>query len=248
MKRAFIITAVLALTACQQTHHEYHFACESVAPDHLGAVYTVSHQQDTGTPTDTTLTLWRADKRVAHQHTTPPITTAWAQDRKGGLLTWQHFDDAQRTIEYEAQHLSAEQSLSAWQEKWQIVADSFRGQLEKTGRSGVGCNTAEHYRQQQKPQTVALDWLPQLQLPANFEVSDEKGKISWRLEKIISDRNTVSHVFLERDRWQSTDYADIGDSESDPFLLSMINLGFIEHGAEGFYNSEGEHIHREHGH
>ena len=37
----------------------------------------------------------------------------------------------------------------------------------------------------------------------------------------------------------TTDYTNIGDNESDPFLISMINLGFIEDHAHGFYDSKG---------
>ena len=38
----------------------------------------------------------------------------------------------------------------------------------------------------------------------------------------------------------STDFADVGDNEAGPFLRKMIALGFVEHGASGFYQANGE--------
>ena len=49
-------------------------------------------------------------------------------------------------------------------------------------------------------------------------------------------------------QYELTDYADIGDNESDPFLAKMINLGFIQDTHPGFYNSQGQAIGGRHQH
>ncbi len=70
----------------------------------------------------------------------------------------------------------------------------------------------------------------------------------WRRLEIVSDPATVQAAFDRRASYLSTDYADIGDNESDPFLLRMINLGFIEHGGSGFYDADGHDMGAAHAH
>ena len=42
--------------------------------------------------------------------------------------------------------------------------------------------------------------------------------------------------------------ADIGDDHTDPFLTNMVNQGFIEAGASGFYDQNGNAIGEGHRH
>ncbi len=64
----------------------------------------------------------------------------------------------------------------------------------------------------------------------------------WVLVSLESDEDKVGDRFAAWDSHDTTDFADIGDNESDPFLLKMINLGFISHGASGFYDASGNMI------
>ncbi len=45
-----------------------------------------------------------------------------------------------------------------------------------------------------------------------------------------------------------TDYSDVGDNESDPFVRKMINMGFVSLGTLGVYNLNGQVIDGVHGH
>lgn len=49
----------------------------------------------------------------------------------------------------------------------------------------------------------------------------------WILERVIEDEAEVRKMFRQWDDYETTDYADIGDNESDPFLMRMINMGFL---------------------
>lgn len=68
------------------------------------------------------------------------------------------------------------------------------------------------------------------------------------LDKVKFDKAAVMQQFANWDSFQTTDYADIGDNEGDPFLAKMINLGFIEHGASGFYDASGKALGGGHSH
>ncbi|MFT6897794.1 MAG: hypothetical protein ACJA13_002205 [Paraglaciecola sp.] len=47
---------------------------------------------------------------------------------------------------------------------------------------------------------------------------------------------------------KAPDVSDIGDDHSDPFLIKMVTLGFIEHGASGFYDDKGNALEGAHHH
>jgi len=64
----------------------------------------------------------------------------------------------------------------------------------------------------------------------------------------VTEPKKIEEFFRIRGSYQTTDYADIGDNESDPFLLKMMNLGFIKHGASGFYDAQGHALKKRHNH
>ncbi|WP_411026644.1 hypothetical protein, partial [Salmonella sp. s54395] len=60
----------------------------------------------------------------------------------------------------------------------------------------------------------------------------------WQLVSL--QRASMSDTFDRWREWPSTDFADVGDNEADSFLRKMIALGFVEHGASGFYQADGK--------
>lgn len=98
---------------------------------------------------------------------------------------------------------------------------------------------------------IEIEWMPTRKLMSRYEYKDDKGAIKWELKSRIDDGNGAKSAVTRRLSYQDTDYADIGDNESDPFFQRMINLGFIEHEASGFYAAEGHIVsggHDHHGH
>ncbi len=90
-------------------------------------------------------------------------------------------------------------------------------------------------------------WSRDRQLIASFEVESGKTHRTWTLTS--TDYNAdVNSFFAKRADYQATDYADIGDDHTDPFLTKMVTQGFIEAGASGFYNDKGHALEGEHSH
>jgi hypothetical protein len=89
---------------------------------------------------------------------------------------------------------------------------------------------------------IVLKWLPELQLVSFFSSTRGDIKETWQLTSQQYDQPAIELFFTQLSQYQSTDYADIGDDHTDPFLAKMINLGFVEHGASGFYNTDGQPI------
>ncbi|GAB1112012.1 MAG: hypothetical protein SwBeaMacB_26570 [Shewanella algae] len=60
----------------------------------------------------------------------------------------------------------------------------------------------------------------------------------------LSELTPVSQESFKRltSGFQDLDFADVGDSESDPFIAKMITQGFIQHGSSGFYSADGQQL------
>ena len=87
-----------------------------------------------------------------------------------------------------------------------------------------------------------LTWFSELRIVNTFTIKDTlAGTIleSWSLQSVQLDSDKISHFFKSRHSYFSTDFADIGDDHTDPFLTKMMNLGFIEKGASGIYDTQG---------
>lgn len=255
MKRIVLIIAGLVCAACSEKKENYTFACEGVAGDYLSASYILREEtrsknesHDHAEDNAKQVTLWRMGARVAHQSDDPAITVAWAKDARGYLMTTQFFNEHQRAIEYEATAVANDQQERVWTEKWQIVSPSLIAKMQKIDSYGEGCNTVDVYTLEQDDVQATLHWLASVNLPALFEVTNKDRHTHWTLEHIAGDKAAVTQQFTSIDDYDATDYADVGDNETDPFLRRMINLGFIEHGATGFYDTEGNNLGDGHAH
>lgn len=254
MKKPLILTAALGLASLAPL--QANAACEADA-DHLGARYTSTvhtghaneHAEHETHAHDkqVTMTLWRDGKRVAHEFPKVGITEIWSNTPNGFLAVTRNFDSAQRSIEYAPMDLNRGKGDKDWSVKYQLVSNALKDKMKLTGTDGSGCNMLEHYTLTEKGITYRLAWQPARQLVQTYEVERPNTVEHWALQDVITDTDRIAQSFAKRDTYQSTDYADIGDNESDPFLLKLVSLGFVSH-ASGFYNADGTPIDDGHGH
>lgn len=220
----------------------------------LGARYSVTAVQISGDKVNTSdeavreFILWRNGKDVAHEYRDRKITVIWNQTPNGRLKALQAFDEHQRAIEYEPVSISAGSTIEAWERYSQMLGSEAIKAMRLTDDQGDGCTREHTYTENDNGIRRELVWLPDIKLARRFSTESKKRKVTWSLEELIQDKNRVIESIRQRQNYQTTDYADIGDNESDPFLLNMINLGFIAHGAGGFYDTEGNVIEAEHHH
>lgn len=164
---------------------------------------------------------------------------AW---RRGEVISvWTHRDQAasllrvfpqyQRTIWYPAGDLRALGKEAQWRGVMGWPDPQSRDYRMVGGSSSMvqGCPAQEY----QGSDGGKVLWLDEVQLPARMA---DAGAV-WQLVSL--QRVARADTFGLWSQWQSTDFADVGDNESDPFLRRMISLGFVEHGASGFYHADG---------
>lgn len=270
--KLFIFYVCLAvLTACskqqniqeeqEQEQAQAQFNCETLNINYFGARYRVNPQQhslseahehdhEKSGPSvgDQYITLWRIAGQVAHEYEQENMTFHYSNARGNQLFKMQYFDNHKRAIEFEPTLLNNETKTDDWQKKWQILPASLLSQLTLNQTDGTACNTVERYTGKIGHETYTVHWLKNLALPLAFEIHTTANTIEWQLAEIVGTQDSINTAMAQREHYQSTDFADIGDNESDPFLMSMINLGFIEHGNSGFYDSHGNDIGAKNGH
>ena len=234
-----------ALITALPTHAE---ECNPNTP--ISAHYQVTSRNTAQAEKTTTkqLILWRQKNSVAEQFPAKGITEIWERNHSNSIKLNRYFDAYQRGIEYSPSEVKDVNGNDDWSMKTQLVADSLLQKMSLSNREGSGCDREESYLLAEKNYTATLVWLPAYRLVKSYHMQSGSREQVWTLNKMTTDKNSINHFFKQYSDYKTTDYADIGDSESDPFLRKMIRLGFIEHGSSGMYDTQGNDIGGEHHH
>lgn len=245
MKKNIFIVLILALLSNTTKAEQKCQANEEL----LGAHYQLEHSQVNDAQREqfnqkSLISLWRKNQKVLSIN--GEQSTTWFKSGKGLVQKTTHFDHFKRSIEYQAKPMSDDR----WQQIWQFISDSKKQSLKLIRSELVGCYQQEVYQWHNEAANLQgrLLWNASLKLVTELTIIQGAQQSHWQLDKIEQDADVVEAKFAQRSNYQTTDFADIGDNESDPFLIKMINLGFIEHGSSGIYNTKGENMAIEHNH
>ena len=258
------LTALMALTAAassgwaanaeqcaanaQELGARYQIVTEVHRDEHDGKhVHDEQHEHDVISRTNV-LELWRHQGLVAHVHPQDQVAEIWNRVSDGRVRPIRYFDNDQRAIEYAPEDVNRGKGDHDWQGKNQLFTDAYLATLTLVSEQGSGCERTITYQQNDASGSTTLVWMPEMNLPKSFENQSGQRTTRWQLTSMQHDHADIEQVFDVREGYLSTDYADIGDNETDPFFRKLINLGFVSHGSSGFYNAEGEDIGGGHGH
>lgn len=183
--------------------------------------------------------LWRNQAAVAYQNGESKVTDFWTSAPKQRLKLVRLFDEHQKGIEYEAKTYG---NKITWNNLFHKISPRQLANMTLQSSSGQGCNLTETYSKTEHGKTVEVKWLPQYQIAKSIKVETKQNTLSWRLTKLEPNVAKVNQQFAHWDKYYLTDYVDIGDNESDPFLAKMINMGFVQGGASGFYDAQGNQL------
>lgn len=192
-----------------------------------------------------TLQIWRNQNQIAYYFPASKVTELWEQTRNGRLHLMRYFNEHQRGIEYQPNEIKGGQD---WSMKRQFISDKLLSEMTLEKTQGHGCLTVQSLSLDKNQQQYKLEWYGELKLVKSFTISNKDSVVRWELQEMQQEENKITDYFLTLASYETTDYTDIGDNESDPFLRKMINLGFVEHGHAGFYDSEGHSMSEGHQH
>jgi len=221
----------LSLANCQPPQAE---------PDRLVANYRI-HQHNGPKETTSELQFVRLADEVLRIRPAMQTAELWRRGDNERNEFYRYFLDAKRTVYYPAGDLLALNIHRSWQSANSLVDKQVLPLLEAVGEEQVFCQTARHYRGELQGRQLELLWLTSLELPAYLKIRNRDNVYELQLEGFGQPAEIERQLASWR-RFDSIDYADVGDSESDPFIAKMIRQGFIEHGASGMYDSNGHPI------
>lgn len=191
--------------------------CE-VNADAIGAHYAIS--QPSGHTT--ALQLWRLGDRALQVRPEAKLADSYRSLSNGEVRRVRYFDAHQRAIEYDPE-------AADWSAKAQLLPAQALKKMQRIGSKGSGCKRIERYQRELADGQLTVWWNPALRLLLQLERRNSDGLTRIKLVDLKVDTTTIREAFAARADYVSTDYADIGDNESDPFLRKMIRVGFVEH-------------------
>jgi hypothetical protein len=217
----------------------------SVSPaNKLIAVYEITKNTNSNDQLERALqiTLVRNGNEVAHQYPQTGITESWQLNQADQIKSTRFFDLHERAIEYQPGEKVHGKSESDWSYRNQLISDSLLSRFTTTTVINEGCNRLETKQFSDDGLLMDITWFPELRLVSRFIIKEKDSDSiveSWSLKRLTLSNKQIAPFFKSRYAYYATDYADIGDDHTDPFLTKMMNLGFIEQGASGFYDTQG---------
>lgn len=188
--------------------------------------------------------LWRKGCDVLHINSTEQLSVVWHKLSNSKVQQIRYFDQYQRGIELEPVKVSS----NNWENTLQLISTAKLTKMSLLETAGKAADLIEHYRLNDGDSSIEVWWQPAIKVAQKIIYRDNYYETVWLLtEKVLSTKK-IDTVFAQRQNYQMTDYADIGDNESDPFLRKMIHLGFVKHGSSGFYDANGNTLSSNHLH
>lgn len=216
------------------------------APQALGATYVIAKSDiaQLSPVKHSSFKLWRKGSNVLHIYPEKEISTKWHQLSNGYARKVSHFEHYQRSIEFEPTRLAND----AWNNKYQLISDQLIAQMTLLVSQGEDCEQINHYQFSGKGISIELWWQPSIKLAHKIIYKENQVLTTWTLSDLSLANKDIEKALMQAKHYQTTDYADIGDNESDPFLRKMIHLGFVESGHGGFYDDKGNQLLNKHHH
>jgi len=236
-----LLTIIAVTTSVSSAANE----CK-ILPKVLSAYYDFNQQKTnnieqqkqrlTATKKTQSFELHRYNNRVLQRDLSHGVNDIWSHN--GNRLSLNRaFEQYQHSIEYQSNELRYQPT---WQDIFHLVAIPDLDKMQLVKQKHSGCQLEQHYVQQTKTSEYQLVWLPNLQLVKFFELKNKSLTRQWSLTNYQGSVEQIAALFTEYSRYQSTDYADVGDNESTPFLAAMINQGFSAR-----QNTQALHTHHE---
>lgn len=195
------------------------------------------------------LHLIRRGDAVAHHYPQIDITESWELVNGDLVKPYRHFDKHQRTIEFMPNEMIHGKVDNDWGHRYQLITEKAFSLFKEVDRNGSQCEHKVTYEYEDgNGNQYELTWMPGYRLVTEYFYKGNSYEESWELKDYRIDPEQADEFFAQRSQYQSTDFADIGDDHTDPFLTQMVDLGFIEHGASGFYDADGNPIGKGHSH
>jgi len=230
------ISFLLLSVSLFATTNPYPFSCQEAINTDFVAKYEMQTPKTT-----TSVNYYRQASKIAYEYPEQGMTEVWIKMPHNQTSLIRGFDHYKKSIEYEPIDLKMENKNSSWTQQENFLSPAQFGFKEGSKSSINGC-VISHFERKENGKSILIDWYEPKKLLLSFEMKNrEKTSYKYTLssfEKITPEVNHLQNVL----NYDATDFADIGDNESDPFFRKMINLGFISHHEANIIDENGNRI------
>lgn len=173
--------------------------------------------------------FWRTAKRVETHNLQDNTGEIWTKSADGKIAYERVFHDQKQVIEYTPGDLNAIGAVPDWSAVATLLNQPMITGLVEDGREQVLSRPASHYQSNNEGIPLEVTWLDHEQLPALIKRNDHGHIITTRVIDIYP-LAASPWPYQRSTNYRYTDFADIGDKESDPFIQS------IQHKIKGAHN------------
>jgi len=225
----YLLLSFLSLSIFAST-----FVCEEESNNNFVARYEIQTPQG-----KSAVNYYRLKDRSAFEYTQQGITEVWTKTINNNASMIKGFDKDQRSIEYETIDLTMDKKNSSWNKRSNLMHPKDFNFKNNSVKTINGC-VVKHYEKSENGKSISMDWNEKRDILVNFEIKDQKKVYyDYQLKSLKSLDLEDNHI-VKVQGYERTDFADIGDNESDPFFRKMINLGFITHHETNIINDKGQ--------
>lgn len=188
------------------------------------------------------LEYYRDGNVVAYSYPSQKITEIYTRLKNGNVALIKAFDAYKRAIEYDTIDIETEGDTIDWDSHANLPSPSRMNLLHNR----VACSLSddlEHYIKRGKSTYIEMIWNKSKNLLVELELYKHKHLV---YRYVLKNIEPIDQHLKAVKSYESTDFADIGDNESDPFLAKLIDLGFVSHHEVNVLDTDGHLIKTEH--
>jgi len=174
------------------------------------------------------LDLLRTDTRIEYRLRGGEVTEVWERDDRGELTHLKVFSKARRVVHYTSGDLRTLNLAPSWEELGSLMRSEDRKKLTRRGTSRVAGEPAQRFAGLVDNAPATLLWLEHLGLPGQLTVGrGPKGNTV----KLVGARPCSPDICAPFDitGYREIEFADLGDSEHDPFVRSFVAATGLGH-------------------
>lgn len=172
--------------------------------------------------------LLRTERRIEHRYVDRALTEVWERDARGELAHWKIFHRAGRVVHYTPGDLRTIHVEPSWEQLGTLLNPAERARLKHVGKRRVRGELVSVLRGTIAGRSGRLLWLDTLELSTAMTLGTGSDATSVQLVG-SQPCDVTSCAPASTLEYREIEFADLGDSERDPFVRNFLASFSLAH-------------------
>lgn len=164
------------------------------------------------------------------------LTRVYENFKNGRAAVLEYFDLENIGVEYEP-------APYEWDALYEFFPVSRLTDIPQTGTGEFHCLETVTHAGPDGEGSLKVSYLKDLRFPVLVEQASPRGSQQWQLTQLHTDRQLLASHLARVETYTTYDFADLGDSENEPFFRNSEYLKYKVHGGEGGHDHGHGHAH-----